>query len=72
MVCRRAGEAHHLQFAEKRGVGYKTGDNWVVPLCRHCHIDLHAYGNERVWWALNGVDAKEWAYMNWQKYGEIK
>jgi len=43
-----------------------------VPLCRDCHTDLHAYGNERVWWALNGVDAKEWAYINWQKYGEIK
>lgn len=68
LVCRRGAEAHHLQRAEQRGVGYKTGDNWAVPLCHDCHMELHHFGDEQTWWDLQGIDPIEWAQKNWEKY----
>jgi hypothetical protein len=56
--------------AEARGVSRKTGDNWAVPVCHTCHMKLHAYGDEQSWWDLEGIDAKEWASKNWDKYNE--
>ena len=70
LVCGQGGEAHHLMRAEKRGMARKTGDNWAVPLCHKCHMELHAFGNEQTWWDLEGIDAKEWASKNWEKYNE--
>ena len=68
LVCRRGAEAHHLQRGEQRGVGYRTGDNWAVPLCHDCHMKLHQFGDEQTWWDLEGVDPIEWAKRNWEKY----
>jgi hypothetical protein len=68
LVCRRGAEAHHLQHVGERGVGMRSGDNWAVPLCHDCHMKLHRFGDERTWWDLEGVDPKEWASKNWEKY----
>lgn len=68
LICGKPGEAHHVNHAEARGVSLKVGDNWVVPLCHPCHMTLHHYGNEPVWWALEGVDPIGWATKNWEKY----
>ena len=66
------GEAHHLLRvpAEPRGVSLRTGDNWAVPLCRLCHHNLHMDGNEKVFFALRGVDPIEWATQSWEKFNE--
>jgi|TARA_X000001382_G_scaffold130835_2_gene127192 hypothetical protein len=70
LVCGRGAEAHHLMCVGERGLGYRSGDNWAVPLCRNCHTDLHRFGNEQKWWNLEGIDVIEWARRNWERYIE--
>ena len=50
LICFKEGEAHHIMYAEPRGVGLKVGDNRVVPLCHEHHMSIHHYGNEKKWW----------------------
>lgn len=63
--CLRCGSpypsAHHLQFAQPRAKSLKTGDQYTVPLCHKCHMLLHAFGDERLWWDLEGIDPIAWA-----------
>lgn len=66
--CGKLGEAHHLTHAMQRGVGLKTGDNWVVPLCHGCHMTLHHFGDEPTWWDIEGIDPMAWAKENWEKF----
>lgn len=68
LICRHPGEAHHIMYAQGRGVSLKTGDNWVVPLCHRCHMTLHHFGDERTWWAVQGVDPIAWAATSWEKF----
>lgn len=68
LVCRSPGEAHHVNIAMKRGVSLKVGDNWVVPLCHRCHMELHHFGDERSWWDINGIDPISWARVNWERF----
>jgi hypothetical protein len=71
LVCgRKDVDAHHLRHAQPRGWGLKNGDQWAVPLCREHHMDCHRTGKESRWWALHGIDAIEWAKMNYMVYGE--
>lgn len=37
-------------------MGIKVGDNWCVPLCHAHHMELHQFGDERLWWDLKGID----------------
>jgi hypothetical protein len=50
----RVGSINH----EKRstGMGEKPSDRWVVPLCRPCHTEQHAAGDELRFWASKGID----------------
>jgi DNA recombination protein Rad52 len=58
LVCGRApGQPHHTVFAQRRAMGSKPGDQWVVPLCNTHHRALHDAGNERVWWQNAKIDA---------------
>ena len=63
--------AHHIQFAEgHKAMALKVSDEWVVPLCTPCHTDLHAYGDERLWWDLKGIDPLSWSkeeYDRWSR-----
>lgn len=68
LICGTGGEAHHVMFAEHRGMAQKVGDNWVVPLCHHCHMELHAFGDERSWWDIHGIEPLGWAEKHWSKY----
>src|SRR4051812_47865625 len=59
-----AVEAHHPRIGStldggrvlSPGSGQKASDRWALPLCGKCHRDLHAYGNEREFWASLGID----------------
>ena len=65
--------AHHLQRVGGKGMGIKTGDEWAVPLCHRCHMDLHTGGlSETVWWALKGIDAVAWAVKSYENWKETK
>jgi len=68
LVCgRRAAEAHHLRFVQPRGLGLKPSDEWAVPLCTRHHRALHAYGDERAWWAAQRIDAVAAAERLWHE-----
>lgn len=60
LICGAKSEAHHLQHAEPSAMGLKSGDQYAVPLCHDHHMQLHAMGNERRWWAIEGVDPLDW------------
>ena len=66
VICgRQPSDAHHLRFAQPRGLGLKVSDEYTVPLCRSHHRDLHRTGNELRWWAQFGVQPKSTAYKLW-------
>lgn len=69
LICgAQADDAHHLRFAQDRGMGLKVGDQFCVPLCRGHHRENHTWGAERTWWALHGVDPVAWAENNWKAF----
>ena len=70
LFCKQEAEAHHVRFAEPSAMGMKVGDNWCVPLCHTCHMQLHAFGDERTWWDLQGIDPLKWAKKSWESYIE--
>ena len=70
LVCYKVGEAHHLNHAQEHGISMKVGDNWTVPLCHKCHMELQDYGDEVTWWDLQGIEPLAWAKFNWETYGK--
>jgi hypothetical protein len=66
VICgRQPSDAHHLRFAQPRGLGLKVSDEFTVPLCRSHHRDLHRTANEISWWAQFGIQPKGIAYKLW-------
>jgi hypothetical protein len=66
LVCQRAPcDAHHLKFAQPRSLGRKVSDEFVVPLCRDHHQQLHCQGNEIAWWANLQIAPIEVARKLW-------
>ena len=52
LICGRTpSDAHHLRFAQIRGIGLKVSDEFTVPLCRTHHRELHRMGDEASWWS---------------------
>ena len=48
LVCgRQPCDAHHLRFAQSRGLSLKVSDEFTVPLCRAHHRELHRTGTNR-------------------------
>lgn len=54
-----AVDAHHLTYAQPKAMGLKVDDKYTVPLCRLHHSELHANGDERLWWDLQGVNPED-------------
>jgi hypothetical protein len=51
LVCgRRPSDPHHLRFAQSRALSRKVSDEFVVPLCRGHHREVHRCGDESAWW----------------------
>jgi hypothetical protein len=57
--------AHHLTFAQPRGLSVKVSDEFTVPLCAIHHNALHARGNERAFWRQHGIDPLIMARQLW-------
>ena len=64
--------AHHLKFAQPRAMGLKTGDDFVVPLCHKHHMELHNFGDEQAWWAIQGIDALAWTRETWREWNDAE
>jgi hypothetical protein len=66
LVCgRNPADAHHLRFAQSRGMGLKVSDEFTVPLCRAHHRDNHNHGDEVAWWERRAIDRVTTARMLW-------
>jgi DNA recombination protein Rad52 len=57
--------AHHLTFAQPRGLSIKASDEFTVPLCPMHHNLLHQSANERAFWHQHGIDALQYAARLW-------
>jgi hypothetical protein len=68
LVCgRRPADAHHLRFAQLPTLGRKVSDEFVVPLCRGHHREVHRCGDEAAWWKKAGIDPTVSARALWLK-----
>ena len=67
LVCgREPSDAHHLRFAQPRGLGLKVSDEFTVPLCRIHHRDVHRHRDERDWWRARNIEPLKVAHKLWQ------
>jgi hypothetical protein len=66
LVCERSPcDAHHLRFAQPRGMALKVSDEFTVPLCRAHHQDNHRSSDEVAWWGRRAIDPLEIARRLW-------
>jgi hypothetical protein len=66
LVCgRQPSHAHHVRYAQARGLGIKVSDEYAVPLCSVHHDELHRVGNEKAWWSNHGIDPLKVAAELW-------
>ena len=66
-ICGRApADPHHLRFAQPRAMGRKVSDEFVVPLCRTHHDQVHRHGDEAAWWAEARIDPFPIARALWR------
>jgi hypothetical protein len=73
LVCGRLpSDPHHLRFAQPRAIGLKVSDEFVVPLCRGHHRQLHQAGDELAWWRRLKIDALPVARQLWEETGSSK
>ena len=57
LICGRTpAQAHHIRYAQPRGLGIKVSDEFTVPLCAIHHSENHATGDERRWWGERKID----------------
>ena len=57
LICgRQPADAHHLRFAQHPALGRKVSDEFIVPLCRGHHREVHRSGDEASWWSKAGID----------------
>jgi hypothetical protein len=67
LVCgRKPSDPHHLRYAQPRALGRKASDEFVVPLCRMHHREVHRAGDERTWWKAAGIDPLKVAHKLWK------
>jgi len=67
IICGRSpSHAHHIRFAQSKGLGLKVSDEFTVPLCAIHHHQNHATGNERLWWQEHKVDPLPVAERLWR------
>jgi ERF superfamily len=67
LVCaRKPSDPHHLRFMQPRALGRKASDEFVVPLCRVHHREVHRAGDERAWWKHTSIDPLKIARKLWK------
>jgi len=66
LICgRQPCHAHHIRFAQPRGLSQKVSDEFVVPLCFLHHRSLHDSISEMAWWQGHGIDPLPTAARLW-------
>ncbi len=73
VICgRQPSHAHHVRFAQPKGVGLKVGDEFTVPLCAIHHQENHTVGNERQWWQDRKLDPLIVARKLWEETRQLQ
>jgi DNA recombination protein Rad52 len=68
VICGRSPSyAHHIRYAQPRGLSLKVSDEFTVPLCAIHHHHIHTTGNERQWWQERKIDPLAVAASLWAK-----
>ena len=68
LVCGRTpSDPHHLRFMQPRALGRKVSDEFVAPLCRTHHREVHRVGDERAWWKQASINPIKVARQLWRK-----
>jgi hypothetical protein len=66
VICGRTpAHAHHVRYAQPRGVSLKVSDEFTVPLCAIHHTENHSTGDERRWWHERKIDPLAIAQELW-------
>jgi hypothetical protein len=67
LVCGRVpSDPHHLTFTQPRSMGRRVSDEFIVPICRTHHRELHRSGDEAAWWQKLNIDPLPVALRLWQ------
>ena len=68
LVCgRMPSDPHHLTFTQPRALGRRVSDEFIVPICRVHHRELHRSGDEAAWWRKLNIDPIPIALRLWQQ-----
>jgi DNA recombination protein Rad52 len=68
LICGRTpSHAHHIRYAQPRGLSLKVSDEFTVPLCAIHHSENHATGDERTWWERHKIDPLAIARALWSR-----
>jgi hypothetical protein len=68
VICGRSpSHAHHVRYAQRRGLGIKVSDEFTVPLCATHHQQLHNTTKERDWWQERKIDPLVTAGTLWRE-----
>lgn len=68
LICEQLpSHAHHLTFAQPRGLGLKVSDEFVAPLCAIHHNELHRSGAEELWCKRLGIEPLGVARRLWEE-----
>ena len=66
LICgRNPSHAHHVRYAQPRGLALKVSDEFTVPLCAIHHTGIHATSDERKWWLEQKIDPRKTAAELW-------
>jgi hypothetical protein len=69
LICGRTpADPHHLRFAQSRALSRKVSDEFIVPLCRGHHREVHRCRDETAWWRNRGIDALGVARALWLEF----
>jgi hypothetical protein len=69
LICGRApSHAHHIRYAQPKGLALKVSDEFTVPLCAIHHSENHTTGNERRWWEEHKIDPLAVAEELWKRF----
>jgi Rad52/22 family double-strand break repair protein len=68
LICGRSpAHAHHVRYAQSRGLSLKVSDEFTVPLCAIHHNHLHTTGKEHEWWQEHKIDPLPVAERLWRE-----
>ena len=71
LICGRVpSHAHHIRYAQSKGLGLKVSDEFTVPLCAIHHHHIHTTGKEQEWWEGHKIDPLMVAGRLWQQSRE--